>query len=102
MEKFCPNCGKNSSETANYCSSCGAYIPENIGEKVKELKENIELFNLTKGALIFMVYIIGFTVALYVWQILDIHSWEWRFFGSLVIAVISVFVSRFLLNRYLL
>ncbi|HVN65143.1 MAG TPA: zinc ribbon domain-containing protein [Methanomicrobiales archaeon] len=102
MAKNCPNCGKDTSGTATYCSSCGAYIPENVGEKVKELKENIEVFNITREALIFAVYIVAFTTALYAWQVLDVPSWEWRLLGSLAIAVLSVLITRFLLNRYLL
>ena len=102
MARQCPNCGENTSETASYCSSCGAYIPENIGEKVKELKENIEVFNITREALIFSVYIIAFTAALFAWQVLNVPSWEWRLVGSLAIAVVSVLITRFLLNRYLL
>jgi len=102
MAKLCPKCGKEISEGATYCSSCGTYTTENIGEKVTELKEHIEAFNLTKNALIFTVYVIAFTAALLAWQILNIPSWEWRLFSSLAIGVILVFIIRFLLNRYLL
>ena len=102
MAKYCPNCGQETSENANYCSSCGAYITENIGEKVKELKEDIELYRLTKEVHIFTVYVITFTAALLAWQILNIPSWEWRLFSSLAIGVILVFIIRFLLNRYLI
>ena len=102
MATYCQNCGTETSESAHYCSSCGAYIPENVGEKVKELKENIEVFNLTKEAVIFSIYIVAFTAALYAWQVFDISSWELRLLGSLVIAVITVFITRSLLNRYLL
>jgi len=102
MAKYCPNCGESTSDTAAYCSSCGAYLTEQVGEKVKELKENIEVFNLTKEALIFSIYIIAFTAGLFAWQVLDVPSWEWRLLGSLAIATVSVFVTRFLLNRYLL
>jgi hypothetical protein len=39
---------------------------------------------------------------LYAWQVLMISSWEWRLFGSLAIAVVSVLITRFLLTKYLL
>jgi hypothetical protein len=102
MPKYCPNCGDRISEIANHCSSCGAYIPENIGEKINEFKENIEIFDLMKETVIFSVYIVAFTAALYAWQVLMIPSWEWRLIGSLAIAVLSVFITRFLLAKYLL
>lgn len=75
--------------------------PPFIEEKEKELKENAEIFNLTKELHIFTVFVVSFTVALYAWGILNISSWGWRLFGSLATAVITVFVIRFLLNRYL-
>ena len=102
MAKNCPGCGGSVPETADYCPSCGAYIPENIGEKVKEFEEDMQIFNLTKEAVIFLVYVVAFAGALYAWQILDIASWWWRLLGSLAIAVISVLITRFLITRYLL
>jgi len=102
MAKYCPNCGKSIAEEANYCPSCGAYITGNVREKLKEFKENIEIFNLVKEVHIFTVYVIAFTAALYAWEILNIPSWEWRLFGSLATGVIAVFATQFILNRYLL
>jgi len=95
MAKSCPNSGKDTSEKASNCPST-----ENVGEKVKELKDSIEIYNLTKEAYIFTVYIVAFTAALFVWDFLNVPSWEWRLFGSLAIGVLSVFISRFLLNKY--
>ena len=102
MARYCPNCGKDTPDKAEYCPSCGAYTTEHVDDKVKELKENIEAFNLTKEALIFSIYIIAFAAALLAWQVLDIFSWVYRLLGSLLIAVVAVIIIRFLLNRFLM
>ena len=101
MEKYCSNCGKPVSDPANYCASCGAYIGKNIEGKVKEFREHVEILNLTKEVHIFTVYVVAFTAALNVWAILNIADWQLRLASSVFIGVLSVFITRFLLKRYL-
>ncbi|HTY53296.1 MAG TPA: hypothetical protein VMB35_08905 [Methanomicrobiales archaeon] len=50
---------------------------------------------------IFTVYVVAFTAALNVWAILNIADWELRLASSVFIGVLSVFITRFLLKRYL-
>ena len=53
---YCPKCGKEASETATYCVSCGAYLGKIITEEfsvsaediIKKVKELIHEGNITR------------------------------------------------------